>query len=158
MVVKHQKIAANHKNQTLQVNEFHAFLCWGWYSRVWARWHHSLDTHISYLGSVSYFSPFWIPLRIQSTGAAAVADGLIAGIIACLLRWQATLEAGICAICRPGGPVPATATHPAGEEGWGPKNCLHSTLGRSLRKEEEMEESVVSGHFANHVGPSPQTR
>ena len=29
MVVKHQKIAASHKKQTLQVNEFHAFLCGG---------------------------------------------------------------------------------------------------------------------------------
>ena len=29
LIVKHQKITANHKNQTSQVNDFSAFLCVG---------------------------------------------------------------------------------------------------------------------------------
>jgi len=82
-----------------------------------------------------------------------VADGLITGITSCLLRWQATLEAGIWGHMQARGSCPSHSHSPS--KG---RNCLHSTQGRSLRKEEEMKESVVGGDFANHVGPSPQTR
>ena len=58
-------------------------------ARVWARWNRSSDMHLNYLGPISCFCPFWIPLGC-TVGTAAAADCLVAGNILCLLKWQTT--------------------------------------------------------------------
>ena len=82
-VVKHQKITANHKKQTAQINNLCAFLylvrCQHLGSQKLFFW------YASYLRPVSYFSPSWIPLR-----AAAKVDGLMTGNVLSLLKCQAT--------------------------------------------------------------------
>ena len=58
-------------------------------ARVWAHWNYSLDTHLHYLGPVSYFSPSWVPSGRNVRGSCS-GQLLDAHNILCLLKWQAT--------------------------------------------------------------------
>ena len=72
--VKHQKITANHKNQTSRVNGFSVF-SGRQDARIWAQCNCSFDRHLSCLAPVFCPFPSCIPLRVHSKGAAAVTDG-----------------------------------------------------------------------------------
>lgn len=62
-MVKHQKITSHHtKNQTLKLMIVVLLYIWE-DAIVRAHWNHFFDMHVSYLGPVSSFFPFWIPLR-----------------------------------------------------------------------------------------------
>ena len=37
-------------------------------ARVWAKWNHSFDVRLNYLGRASWFSPSWIPSRCTAEG------------------------------------------------------------------------------------------
>ena len=76
-VVEHQKITANHKELTSQVNDFSAFLCMGKCKSLSLL--KSFLSYTSYLprASILFFSILDSP-QGAPWGAAAVADGLVA--------------------------------------------------------------------------------
>ena len=59
-------------------------------ARVWTHWNSSFDTHLNYLGPVSYFPPSWIPSGSTITCCSGCSFvGLMAGNVLCLLKWWA---------------------------------------------------------------------
>ena len=95
-VVEHQKMTANHKNQTSQVIILVLFCVWE-DARVWAHWNYSFDMHLNYLGLVSCFLHPEFPSRgttelggwsWEHTGYSGC--WVDAGNLDCLLDWQAT--------------------------------------------------------------------
>ena len=81
-VVEHQKMTANHKNQTSQVIILVLFCVWE-DARVWAHWNYSFDMHLNYLGLVSCF----LHPEFPSRGTTEVGGGVGST--------QATVAAGL---------------------------------------------------------------
>ena len=89
--IEHQKISSNwRKNKQLKLMNLALFYVWE-DARVWAHWNHSFDTHLNYLGPVSYFSPSWIPSGYTVRGVGGCNGWWLDGHnILCLLIQQVT--------------------------------------------------------------------
>ena len=82
-----KKLLLIKEKQISQVNDFSVFLRKN--ARVWAHWNHSFDMHLNYLGSVSCFSPSWIPSGC-TIGGSCSSWCLDSCNILCLLIRQVT--------------------------------------------------------------------
>ena len=93
LVVRYQKITANHKTRHLKLIILVLLYVWE-DARIWGHWNYSLDVHLNYLGSVSKahkascFSLSGIALGAYHQWEWGCCSGWWLG--ACLLEWQAT--------------------------------------------------------------------